>query len=74
MSLQSLFEWGQEQSKYALFIILFILLAVLGFRRAWLAMIATIIGLAFIGIFIVKPDTMIAIGQWINDSIRLGKR
>lgn len=73
MGLGGFFDWFQEQVKYVLFFALFIALIVTAFQRAWIAMVGVIVGLAFIGIFIVQPDMIIDLGSWISDKVRLGR-
>lgn len=73
MGLESLVEWGQQQARYVLFLGLFVALIVTAFKRAWIAMIGVIVGLAVIAIFIVNPDVIIAIGHWISKTLKIGK-
>ena len=73
MSLSSLFEWGQEQVKYLLFIVAFVALIITAYKRAWITMIGVIIGLAVISIFIVNPDILVDIGSWLSDLLSLGE-
>lgn len=73
MGLESLVEWGQQQARYVLFLGLFVALIVTAFKRAWIAMIGVIVGLAVIAIFIVNPDVIIAIGDWISKTLKIGK-
>ncbi|RKJ38063.1 hypothetical protein D7X33_37350 [Butyricicoccus sp. 1XD8-22] len=74
MGLGEFFSWFQDQVKYALFLVLFIALIVTAFKRAWIAMIGVIIGLSFIAIFIVSPDMLVSLGEWISSKLRLGRR
>lgn len=71
--MDQLFAWGQQQMRYILFLGLFIALGVTAFKRAWVAMIGVIIGLAFVAIFIVQPDMIIRLGQWVSKITRLGR-
>lgn len=73
MGLDQLFAWGQQQMRYILFLGLFIALVVTAFKRAWIAMIGVIIGLAFVAIFIVQPDMIVRLGQWVANTLRLGR-
>lgn len=71
VSLQGVFEWLQQQAQYALFIVLLILIIVFGAKRAWIAMIGAIIGLAAIGIFILKPDIITDLATWLSDKLNM---
>lgn len=73
LGLGDFFSWGQEQMRYLLFLGLFIALVVTAFKRAWIAMIGVIVGLAFVAIFIVQPDMIIRLGQWFSKTLSLGK-
>ncbi|PID03792.1 hypothetical protein CSV67_03900 [Sporosarcina sp. P2] len=72
MSLEGLFNWASQEIKWALFIVLFVALIVTAFKRAWIALVGVLIGLAFIGIFIVNPDTLISISEFIAEKLNLG--
>ena len=72
MSLEGLFTWFSQEIKWALFIVLFVALIVTAFKRAWIAMVGVVIGLAFIGIFIIQPDILINISEFIAEKLNLG--
>lgn len=72
MSLEGIFTWFSTEAKWALFIILIIALIVTAFKRAWISLIGVVIGLAFIGIFIVQPDILINISEFIAEKLNLG--
>lgn len=72
MSLSGLFEWFTAEIKYALFIAFFVLLLVTAFKRAWIALIGVVIGMAVIGIFIVDPEIIISISEWLTDKLNFG--
>ena len=74
MGLEGLFSWFQTQVKYALFIVLFILLIATAYKRAWLALVGAIVMLSFLAIFVIKPDMLISIGSWLSDILKLGKK
>lgn len=74
MGLSGFFNWFQDQMVLALFIVLFIALIVTAYRRAWVAMIGVIIGLSFMAIFVVNPDMLINLGEWLSNILRLGRR
>lgn len=71
MSLAGLFSWVMEQARYVLFIALVILILWTGAKRAWIAMIGALIGLAFIGIFIINPEILVGISEWATDRLNL---
>ncbi|MEN1969687.1 hypothetical protein WMZ97_16615 [Lentibacillus sp. N15] len=73
MGLAEFFSWAQDQIKYALFLVLFVLLIITAFKRAWIALIGVLIGLSFLAIFIVNPDMLINLGQWFSSKLRLGQ-
>jgi len=72
MGLGDFFSWGQEQIKYVLFLALFVALIVTAFKRAWIAMIGVVVGLSFIAIFVVNPEMLVSLGEWISDKLSLG--
>ncbi|GLY12703.1 hypothetical protein [Pseudobacillus badius] len=72
MSLSGLYTWFSQEVKWALFIILLILLIVTAFKRAWIAMVGVLVGMAFIGMFIVKPDLIITLAQWLTGKLGMG--
>lgn len=74
MGLDGLFAWFQTQIKYALFIVLFILLIVTAYKRAWIALAGVVIGLSFLAIFVVNPEMLISLGSWLSEKLKLGRR
>lgn len=72
MSLQGIFEWIKEQAQYGLFIALIFLILLTGVKRAWIAMIGAVIGLAFVGIFILNPNIITNLAQWLGGRLNLG--
>ncbi|MBM7716012.1 hypothetical protein JOC94_003023 [Bacillus thermophilus] len=72
MSIENLFDWLAGEVKWALFIALLVLLIVTAFKRAWIAMVGVVIGLAFIGMFIVKPDLIITLAEWLTGLLNFG--
>lgn len=72
MSLQGIFEWVKEQAQYGLFIALIILVLVTAVKRAWIAMIGALIGLAFVGIFIISPDIIVNLAEWLGGKLNIG--
>jgi uncharacterized membrane protein len=71
ISLQGVFEWIKTQAQYALFIVLIILILVFAAKRAWIAMIGSIVGLALVGIFILNPDIISDIASWFGDKLNM---
>ncbi len=71
MSVSGLFNWFSTEIKYVLFIALFVLLIVTAFKRAWIAMVGVLIGLAFIGIFIVNPNAILSLSQWLASKLSI---
>lgn len=71
-SLQGVFEWLQTQAQYALFIVLLVLILIFAARRAWVGMIGAIIGLAAVGIFILNPDIISDMAEWLGDKLNMG--
>lgn len=72
MDIQGLYTWFSGQVTWALYIVLLILLIVTAFKRAWIAMIGVIVGMAVIGMFIVQPDIISTIAEWLAEKIKLG--
>jgi uncharacterized membrane protein len=72
MSLQGLFEWIKEQAQYGLFIALIILILVCAVKRAWIAMIGSLIGLAFVGIFVLNPNLINTLAEWLSGKLNIG--
>lgn len=72
MSLEGIFQWFSEQIYYILLFVFFIVLLTTAYKRAWLTMIGSIIGLAFIGIFVVDPDVLLNLSEWLGGQLNLG--
>jgi nicotinamide riboside transporter PnuC len=72
MSLQGFFEWFTSEVRYVLFIILIIVVLVTAYKRAWIAMIGSLVGLAFIGIFVLDPNKLLAISEWLGSKLSIG--
>lgn len=71
ISLQGFFTWIQQQAQYGLFIVLIILILVFAAKRAWIAMVGAIIGLAGVGIFILNPDVISDLALWLGDKLNI---
>lgn len=72
MSLQGFFEWFTTEVKYVLFIILIIVVLVTAYKRAWIAMIGSLVGLAFIGIFVLDPEKLLGVSEWLGTKLSIG--
>ncbi len=72
MSLQGVFEWIKEQAQYGLFIALIVLILVCAVKRAWIAMIGSLVGLAFVGIFLLNPDIINTLAEWLGGKLSIG--
>lgn len=73
MSLQGFADWFMQQVEIVLIIVFVILLIVTAYKRAWIVMAGVIVGFSFIGIFVVNPDVLLSLSEWMNDKIRLGE-
>jgi len=62
-----------EQVEILLIIGFIILLIITAYKRAWIAMIAVIIGFAFIGIFVTNPEILLTLSEWLNDKLNIGE-
>lgn len=66
MSIQGVYEWFTAEVQWALMIGLLVLLIVTAFKRAWIAMIGVLIGMAFIGMFIINPNLILDLAEWFT--------
>jgi len=73
MSLQGIADWIIQQVEILLIIAFVILLIVTAYKRAWIAMAAVIVGFAFIGIFIVNPNILLNLSEWLNGMLQIGQ-
>lgn len=73
MSISSLWDWFATEIRYVLFFAMAILMIVCIVKRAWIMLVVSILGLAFIGIFIIQPDTILSLAEWLGDKLNLGK-
>lgn len=72
MGLEEVFNWIKEQAGYVLMIVLIIVILVTAAKRAWIALMGAIVGLAFVGIFIVNPTVIVDLAEWFGDKLRIG--
>lgn len=72
LTLEGAKVWFFDQVEIALSIILVILLLVTAYKRAWVAMIGVVIGLAILGIFIVNDQAITSLASWLAEKIGMG--
>lgn len=72
MGLEEVFNWVKEQAGYVLMIVLIVVILVTAAKRAWIAMIGAVIGIAFVGIFIVNPNVIVDLSEWFGEKLNLG--
>lgn len=72
LSLNAFQDWFMNQVKIFITIVLIVLLFVTAYKRAWVAMIGVIIGLAVLGIFIVDPQAITNLSEWLAEKIGMG--
>lgn len=68
---KKLFDWIQEQAKWLLFGAFIILLLVTMVKRAWIAAVGLCVGFALVGVFILKPDSLLGLSRWLSDMLSL---
>ena len=73
MDISGLYTWFSGQVVWALYIVLLVLLIVTAFKRAWIAMIGVILGMAVIGMLVVNPEIIKALATWLAEKISLGE-
>ena len=72
MGLEEVFNWVKEQAGYVLMIVLIVVILVTAAKRAWIAMLGAVIGIAFVGIFIVNPNVIVELSEWFGEKLNLG--
>jgi hypothetical protein len=72
MGLEELFNWVKEQAGYVLMMVLIVVILITAAKRAWIAMIGALIGIAFVGIFIVNPTVIVDLSEWFGEKLSLG--
>jgi len=65
VSLDGFYEFLKGEAQTLLFIIFLIWLFVALFRRAYLQAVLTVIALSILSVFVVKPDLLKGLGEWI---------
>lgn len=71
-TLDNLLTWGETQLEIILFTVLIITLLFTAFKRAWIAMIGTLVTLAFIAIFVTEPTMLISLAEWVAGKLKRG--
>jgi uncharacterized membrane protein len=72
MGLEELFNWVKEQAGYVLMIVLIIVILITAAKRAWIAMLGALIGIAFVGIFVANPNVITDLSEWLGEKLNLG--
>ncbi|MEK4496748.1 hypothetical protein [Ureibacillus sp. FSL W8-0352] len=72
LTLEGFKVWFFDQVEIALAIILIILLFVTAYKRAWMAMIGVVLGLAILGIFIVNDQAITSLASWLAEKLGMG--
>jgi len=62
-------KWVQEQGKLAFWAILVIVMIPIAWRRAWITAVGTVLGFAFVGIFVIYPTEMQQFAVWMKGLI-----
>lgn len=70
-SLQGLTQWIQEQAQYALFIVLIFVMIIFAAKRAWIGLIGAVFALAVVGVFIVDPDVLKKLSEWVGEKLNM---
>lgn len=72
LTLEGFKVWFFDQVELALAIILVILLFVTAYKRAWMAMVGVVLGLAILGIFIVNDQAITSLASWLAEKLGMG--
>lgn len=71
MSIQGIYDWFLEQVQLLLLMVFVALLIFCAYKRAWIAMVGVVIGIAIIGIFIWNPDMLRKLSEWLGTQFGL---
>lgn len=71
-TLNKLVTWGEAQLTYVLFFVLIAVLLVSAFKRAWIALLISFLGIVFFAIFVSNPDMLITLATWLAEKINIG--
>lgn len=71
VTLKGFSDWFLEQAKYALFIILAVVLISALVKRAWIFAVGALLGLAIVGVFITNPDAIMSISEWLGGLLNI---
>ncbi|MGE7920671.1 TcpD family membrane protein [Viridibacillus sp. NPDC093762] len=69
MDFKEAFNWIKEQAGYGLMAVLLVVIIVCAAKRSWIAMIGSIVALAFIGIFVTDPTVITTLSAWLKGKI-----
>jgi len=72
LDLAGIKDWVVEQVGILLTIAFIILLVITAYKRAWIGMAAVVVGFAFIGIFVFKPEILLALSEWMGEKLNIG--
>lgn len=71
ISLQGFYTWIQQQAEYGLFIVLVGVAIYCAAKRAWIALIGAIVGLAGVGIFIINPNAIETVAEGLGKLLNI---
>ena len=71
IDLKDFYDWFSSQVKWVLFIVLLGLLIVAIVKRAWLYAVGVLIGLSLIGIFILNPEALLGLSEWLGGLLNI---
>lgn len=72
MSLEGIKDWIVDQVEILLIIGFIVMVIVAAYKRAWIMLGAVIIGFAVIGIFVLNPEILLTLSEWINERVNIG--
>ncbi|WP_137657571.1 hypothetical protein [Listeria newyorkensis] len=65
-SAQGIFDWLAGEIKWWFLIGFIIGLIMFCFKRAWIAAVIFLCGTIFIGMFVVNPEIMLTLAEWLS--------
>lgn len=74
MDLTPLFEWFQGQAEIVIMAAVIVIGIVMAFRRQWIGLIASILVVSIIAIFVLMPETILGLAEWINGKLNIGNQ
>lgn len=72
MSFEGVYEWFLEQGKYVLFSVAIVVALVCAFKRAWIALLGSVVALAFLGIFVADPEAILSLSDFFKEKLSIG--